>query len=257
MHDAIQNVLQSARRLLSLRVNFKDFFHQCGLNDTDMWHEDTACRHQRRDNLSVCHAFCSLQVAQELAHVEDGRIHACPFKHTELVVPVLSDNLYIGVLYAGPIWQSEKDAPYEGLAPARSRLLLADQLCMLRGFAREIAYIVQKSKHDPDNRRQGIYNFIQEHMTESLSVGDLAQYLQLSRSRCGHVIKELFQLTVPELIRQIKIQHAARLLENSNDSIKNIAQQCGILDSNYFARIFKEQFSCSASEFRAKKMQFV
>lgn len=251
----IQDLLQTACRLLHLRVIFKDYYQQCTLADQDRWHIDPACRRHNKpgsDNGRECHDFCTVQVMQDLLHQPHGQIHCCPFKHTELSVPVYTGSLFAGILFAGPIWQSSKPAPYPGLYERRARSLLQDQLVMLKTFATETGQIITRHQQDPGDRKQQIYRYLQEHMNEAISVQDLAEHLGISASRCGHLIKELFQQTSPEFIRQFKLQHAAHLLSSSNDTVQDIARQCGFADNNYFARIFKQHFGCSPSAWRTQ-----
>jgi len=53
-----------------------------------------------------------------------------------------------------------------------------------------------------------------------------------------------------EYLLNLRIHHAVELLQNSDQSISNIAFSCGFFDSNYFCRKFRQVMKVSPSRFR-------
>jgi AraC-like DNA-binding protein len=47
-----------------------------------------------------------------------------------------------------------------------------------------------------------------------------------------------------------RMEHAAYLLANTNTPVSSIAQTCGILDDNYFSKLFKKYYHKPPSKFR-------
>lgn len=101
--------------------------------------------------------------------------------------------------------------------------------------------------------------FIQQLMTvleqnlqnESFSVEQAAAELGLSYTVLYRKVKALMDITPIELMRQMRIQQAQKLLTNNpNTSISEVAYACGFSTPQYFNRVFKEQVQCTPAEYR-------
>lgn len=86
-----------------------------------------------------------------------------------------------------------------------------------------------------------------------LMVDDLARELALSRSVFFKKLKALTGLAPIEYIREVRINRAAKLIETSELSMTEIAEQVGINDSRYFSKCFKHQFGITPTEYKEKK----
>jgi AraC-like DNA-binding protein len=84
-------------------------------------------------------------------------------------------------------------------------------------------------------------------------VDDLARELALSRSVFFKKLKALTGLAPIEYIREVRINRAAKLIETSELSMTEIAEQVGINDSRYFSKCFKHQFGITPTEYKEKK----
>ena len=94
---------------------------------------------------------------------------------------------------------------------------------------------------------------MEENMDNTdFSVEDLSMTVGMSR---GHLYKKLMTITGKsplEFIRVLRIKRGKQLLEQSQESISQIAYQVG-LSPKQFAKYFKEEFGCLPSEFNCKK----
>lgn len=94
---------------------------------------------------------------------------------------------------------------------------------------------------------------VEENMDNTdFSVEDLSMTVGMSR---GHLYKKLMTITGKsplEFIRVLRIKRGKQLLEQSQESISQIAYQVG-LSPKQFAKYFKEEFGCLPSEFNCKK----
>jgi transcriptional regulator GlxA family with amidase domain len=59
-------------------------------------------------------------------------------------------------------------------------------------------------------------------------------------------------MTPNEYVKQYRLQVAARLLTDSNESITNIAQTCGFGTSSFFGKIFRGSYQMTPLEYRKK-----
>lgn len=72
----------------------------------------------------------------------------------------------------------------------------------------------------------------------------------MSRSAFQHHYKAQFGVTFIQDLINSRISHAKMLLQTTNMSIQDIAQQCGYRSYEHFARQFRGQCGISPSEFR-------
>ncbi|SKC63511.1 hybrid sensor histidine kinase/response regulator transcription factor [Ohtaekwangia koreensis] len=89
---------------------------------------------------------------------------------------------------------------------------------------------------------------------KELTVSDLSRELGLSRAQFFRKVQELTGKSPLELIRFIRMQHAAQLLEKSQLLVSEITCRVGFTNSRYFARLFQRQYHVLPSEYaRAKR----
>lgn len=95
--------------------------------------------------------------------------------------------------------------------------------------------------------------YINEHLTDDLSVQTLCSHFRLAHSEIYAIFKEYFQDTPAEYIKKRRLYKACDLLKNTALPVNKIAKTCGIPDYNYFSKIFKKTFGISPRTYRATK----
>ena len=95
------------------------------------------------------------------------------------------------------------------------------------------------SRHDPKIER--ILSYINEHLSEDLSVDALAGQIYTSKYHFMRRFKELTGCSVHQYITQKRLLSAARLLR-SGVSAQNACVRCGFQDYSAFQRAFRRQF---------------
>ena len=85
---------------------------------------------------------------------------------------------------------------------------------------------------------------------QELDVSDMYQSLGMSRANFYRKVKEVTHLSPTDLIRNIRLDAAAKLLVESDKNISEIAQLTGFSSRTYFARSFKAEFGISPSEYQ-------
>ncbi|MBO5899054.1 MAG: helix-turn-helix transcriptional regulator, partial [Clostridia bacterium] len=56
--------------------------------------------------------------------------------------------------------------------------------------------------------------------------------------------------TLSEYTREKRIQHAAHLLATTQLQIQTVALHCGMMDVQYFSKVFKRELGLTPSEYR-------
>lgn len=93
-------------------------------------------------------------------------------------------------------------------------------------------------------------NYIRDHFSEQLTLEQVAQELNISRSYLALIFKKETSLTFSTWLRKYHIGKAKELLKNTNMSQDDICTEVGIYDSSYLCRLFKEYEHLSPDEYR-------
>ncbi len=85
-----------------------------------------------------------------------------------------------------------------------------------------------------------------------LIVDDLVHGLSMSRSVFFKKLKTLTGLAPIEFIKEMRVKRAARLIENGDYNMTQIAYMVGINDPRYFSKCFKQHFGMPPTEYKEK-----
>ncbi len=97
---------------------------------------------------------------------------------------------------------------------------------------------------------QDIKEYLDTHLTEKISLDDLASMFYINKFYLTRIFKEQFGVSITAYLLQIRITHAKQLLRFSDLPIEKIAVECGMADANYFARMFRKIEGIAPGEFR-------
>jgi len=91
--------------------------------------------------------------------------------------------------------------------------------------------------------------YLNTHFEEDISVETLAKLSQLSKSHFGRLFSDSMGISPMEYLKNIRLQHAKKLLLKEYKSITQIAMACGFNSPAYFTKLFKEQYGVTPKEF--------
>jgi len=94
---------------------------------------------------------------------------------------------------------------------------------------------------------------IESQYTQSLRIADLARQAHLSERHFTRIFTLNYQVSPIEYILRLRLQHARRLLANSDRTLTRIAADCGFYDLSAFSRMFKSRFALTPSEYRSRQ----
>lgn len=95
--------------------------------------------------------------------------------------------------------------------------------------------------------------FIATHLTEPLSVDDVARAVHISRRSLERRFRIATGIAVAEEIRHLRIERAKRLLLDTDLSVKQVAQAAGFTSSMQLYQVFRRQVGEPPSSFRAAR----
>lgn len=87
------------------------------------------------------------------------------------------------------------------------------------------------------------------------STAELAEMCCLSESRFTHLFREVTGKSLTEYITDLRMKRAREMLAATDFPVREIAEQCGYEDANYFSRCFRRTVGCSPSEFRRRERE--
>ncbi len=95
--------------------------------------------------------------------------------------------------------------------------------------------------------------FMQEHLVENISLGDLSKQYNYSVSRFSNLFKQKTGYAPIDYFLQMKMQKACQQLDFTTDSIKSIAYEMGFDDPYYFSKRFRTVIGMSPKKYRLMK----
>lgn len=107
----------------------------------------------------------------------------------------------------------------------------------------------QKSIRDGE-RMKLMMQYITEHYSEEITIGDLAECAMISESETLRCFHNTIHTTPIQYVKQFRIHKAAALLSSTDLKIVDIGTQCGFQEMSYFAKSFKKVYGCTPSEYR-------
>ncbi|MBR2045738.1 MAG: helix-turn-helix transcriptional regulator, partial [Agathobacter sp.] len=97
---------------------------------------------------------------------------------------------------------------------------------------------------------QKVITRINYDITADLSLNATAEFLNVNPSYLSTLFKKETGYTLTNYVNKKKMEHAAFLLSNTALPVSTIAQLCGVLDDNYFTKLFKRQYNMTPTQFR-------
>jgi AraC-like DNA-binding protein len=92
---------------------------------------------------------------------------------------------------------------------------------------------------------------MRSHLHDSLNLEALAAQFKLSRFHFAKTYRALTGHAPIQDFIQLKMAHACRLLDEGEQSIREVAEQLGYEDQYYFSRLFRKAVGMAPSHYRA------
>ena len=89
----------------------------------------------------------------------------------------------------------------------------------------------------------------QAHFKGDFSVADMASTVNLSPSRFHSLYKQIFGISPKKDFLNLRIEHAKKLMQNGNYSIREVAELAGYSNQYHFIRQFKEVTGTTPGKF--------
>lgn len=97
--------------------------------------------------------------------------------------------------------------------------------------------------------------YIQENYRNRLTLAVVAEQLFVSQWHLSKLINRYTGNSFSELLNQVRIEEARKLLKDPKRRVGDIAVEVGFSDSAHFCHVFKRQIGISAGEYRNRVMK--
>lgn len=90
---------------------------------------------------------------------------------------------------------------------------------------------------------------LHESFTEKLNLTDISKILNIHPIHLSRDFKKYFNCNLGEYVRKLKVEKSLILL-NTNDSLSDVALECGFADQSHFNSCFKENIGMTPLKYR-------
>ena len=109
---------------------------------------------------------------------------------------------------------------------------------------------LQSSTKDSDEKMKAMMRYIHAHYPENISVDQLAKEAHISKRVCFRLFRENLHMSPVEYMTDYRLRKACQRLTELDESITQIAHNCGLGSSSYFGKLFREHFGCPPAVYR-------
>ena len=118
-------------------------------------------------------------------------------------------------------------------------------LCLLAELLQSIQTVQTQKDHDTV---RDILVYCMAHYTEPMSLDDLSGELHLSKYYISHIFKKRLNLSFPDFINGLRVEHACRCL-NGERSVTDVAYASGFNSIRSFNRNFEQHTGMTPTEY--------
>ena len=219
-----------------------------------------------------CLETCQQSDADAFRHVEQTGapyLYTCPFGMLEGIFPIMNGEKCLGYLFVGPGLEREiSEDEVLSFAKPFSDVLDIDLLRrrigsvprgskeQMESYARVASifaeYIVSHHLVLPQTRGLGqqIKEYIRTNLSEKITLSKLSKALHCSTVTLTEGFRREYGMTIMEYVGEERIRLAKELLRDGNYSVREIGEQCGFPDAEYFSRFFKAKVGVPPSRWR-------
>ena len=122
--------------------------------------------------------------------------------------------------------------------------------CFVQEYRDRLARKANRRDMLLQSRMRQMMQYIQDHYVDKVTLEQISQAANVSRSEALRCFHEQLQKTPVEYLIEFRLARAREMLVATDDSISRIAASVGMENSSYFVRAFRKQYGMTPSMFR-------
>ena len=210
---------------------------------------------------------CGLERACES---RDLYMYKCPFGIYEALMPIYKNDEIVAYVFVGMGIEDTDESRAElmnnalDISPNLNKAQLERSIRDLPKFSKEkidafasllplIAEYIETNNLLADTDMtvgQLIKTYVKNNLANKITLSDLSWQLHCSTVTLTEHFKKEYGMTIMDYIMKKRMEKARRLLANSELSIREVAEECGFSDNEYFSRCFKESHGMSPTAWK-------
>lgn len=100
------------------------------------------------------------------------------------------------------------------------------------------------------HQRRQLMEFIETHLAEPMTLGELAGMCALSEYHFARMFRESFGLPPHQYVLARRMEHARRLLRMTDQALGEIALACGFASASHFSNRFRQVMGATPGNYR-------
>jgi AraC family transcriptional regulator, arabinose operon regulatory protein len=174
--------------------------------------------------------------------------------------PYLLERMTRQVKETGPIVEVEPDGPLAGMAlrlirgaikkDFRDRFEVESALLEFMVACEQQAQQARASTSEGGKLLEGVRARVVASLPRALDVNALASDFGLSRTNFSHFFRAQTGRTPARFAAEVRVHLATRMLLDTRAPLKQIAQDCGFANTNYFCKVFRRFQHMSPASYR-------
>jgi AraC-like DNA-binding protein len=174
--------------------------------------------------------------------------------------PYLLERMTRLVASAGPVIEVKPDGPLAAIAVRlmrgaikkdfRDRFEVELALFEFLVACEQCAHGARASSSEGGRLLEEVRSRVAESLPKALDVNALAASYGMSRTHFSHFFHSRTGSTPARFAAEVRVQHATRMLVESRAPLKQIAQDCGFDNANYFCKVFRRFQHMSPASYR-------
>lgn len=99
-----------------------------------------------------------------------------------------------------------------------------------------------------------IAEYINRNFQDKITLSVLSQKFECCNATLTNTFKKEYKMSIMSYICKVRLEKSKEMLEKSRKSIKEISNECGFYDQNYFSKTFSKYYGISPTSFRENVM---
>lgn len=199
-------------------------------------------------------------------------VYKCPFGIYEALMPIHKNDEIVAYVFVGMGIEDREESEKElmklalDVSPTLNKGQLEKSIQDLPKYSKEkldafAALLPLISEYIEANNLladadmtigQLIKSYVKNNLSKKITLSDLSWKLHYSTVTLTEHFKKEYDITIMEYVMKKRMEKASRLLINSELSIREVAEECGFGDNEYFSRCFKSYHGMSPITWRKK-----
>ncbi|MBE6584502.1 MAG: helix-turn-helix domain-containing protein [Ruminococcaceae bacterium] len=192
--------------------------------------------------------------------------HICGAGLVDITIPLLHRDEIVGYLMLGqlklneqlpedtllrfPIDREELENRYNALPLYNDQMI--ESIINIATMLTKYIMLENMVRSQQNQSAMAVADYVDDHLSDKLTVDSVARGVHLSPSGIYKCMRQSYNCTLGEYICARRIERAAKLLEDADISIEEVADAVGFSDAAYFSRCFKKIMGVSPREYRKR-----